>query len=101
MSKQYKSKIKSRVKPFDGAADLSERKELIDTMQNYLEAHREHATKRKDAALEKVETLEEEISTIEKRLRKRRNYGTHSGIAILSEKSEDSETNETNETAEV
>lgn len=94
MSKEYKSKIKSQVKPFEGSADLSERQELVDTMQTYLEAHREHAAKRKESALEKVETLEEEISTIEKRKRKRRNYGTHSGIAILGDSEEDNEETE-------
>lgn len=84
MTKQYKSVIKGRVKPFDGTADLSEREELVSTMQSYLEAHRQHAAKRKDAALEKAESLEEELDVIEQRKRKRRNYGTHSGIVIKS-----------------
>ncbi len=54
----------------------------VDAMHNYLTLLKQHAEAKTELAKEKLEEHEEDMDMLKKKRRKRRNYGTRTGIVL-------------------
>lgn len=54
----------------------------VDAMHNYLTLVKKHAETKAEMAQEKLEEHEEDMDALKKKRRKRRNYGTRTGIVL-------------------
>lgn len=70
--------LKNRIQPLD----KSQWDDSVDAMHNYLTLLKKHSEVKAEAAQEKLEEHEEDLEALKKRRRKRRNYGTRTGIIM-------------------
>ncbi|MGB7340058.1 MAG: hypothetical protein WBC91_14275 [Phototrophicaceae bacterium] len=66
------------IKPLDN----SNWGESVNAMHDYLAVLKEHAGRKAEAAEEKVAEREEDLEAMKLKRRKRRNYGTRTGIVL-------------------
>ncbi|MEM9951702.1 MAG: hypothetical protein AAFV93_03290 [Chloroflexota bacterium] len=70
--------LSNHIKPI-GDSQLDE---SVDAMQNYLTLLKKHAESNAELAEEKLAEHEEDLDALKKKRRKRRNYGTRTGIVL-------------------
>ena len=70
--------LQNHIKPIEN----SQWDSSIDAMQNYLTLVKHHAEKKSEIAQEKLEAHEEDLELLKQKRRKRRNYGTRTGIVM-------------------
>ncbi|MGJ3240358.1 MAG: hypothetical protein ACFE0Q_16745 [Anaerolineae bacterium] len=62
--------------------DTSQWDESRDAMQNYLSLLKQHAEQKSEKAEEQLAVHEEDLEQLKLKRRKRRNYGTRTGIVL-------------------
>ena len=77
-----KSNLSESLSNFIKPVEDSQWGESVDAMHNYLTLLKQHAESNAEVAEEKLAEHEADLEALKKKRRKRRNYGTRTGIVL-------------------